>query len=89
MNKVELTKEQELAIAEFIFALSTDTLIISEVTKCLDVLRKTNLMSAEQYMKECQKIDMNVVVLMQDILDEKILVEQGKELMAKYTSGKL
>lgn len=81
----------KLAIAEFVFAKNSDTLIISEVRDCVNALKDESIINDVEY------AELNVLLSTKDgksltLIDgflNRIPEADGLSLMKEYYSGKL
>lgn len=87
----KISKEDKLDIAEFLHAVHTDTLIRSELIKCIDAFKNAGVVSNREHEHVMQNMHTNddeVMRLMGDYL-VRISDEQGQSIMRDYYSGKL
>lgn len=88
---MKIENKDKLQIAEFVHAIQTDTLIRSEVAKCIDALKNAGVVSKlehESVMQSMKSNDGRALKLMGDYL-VRISDEQGQSIMRDYYAGKL
>lgn len=82
---IPFTPEEKTIIAEFVYALGTDTLIITEVKDLIQTLHTHNLIEhKEEWINRITVKDSTVVSELSTILHNKISSEQGISIMDEY-----
>jgi len=85
MEKIDFTKEERTIIADFIHAVSSDTLIKSEAIDLINILHAHDLIEDKSdLVKKVESQDSEIVSELKTILTTKISSEQGTAIMDEY-----
>ena len=85
---LDLSPENRLAIAEFVYSNATDVLIKQDAITLINVLEKHNLLiGADIWRSRVKEAGEWVVRDLSAILKEKIPQEQGEAIMDEYLKG--
>jgi hypothetical protein len=89
-NFIDFTKEQQVVIADFVHAYDTDTLIVTEAEKLLDVLHQHSLLDNYRELKqELAEKKTGITDRIKNILFNKVSEQQGVSIMNEYYKGNL
>lgn len=85
MEKIDFTKEERTIIADFIHAISSDTLIKTEAIDLINILHAHDLIEDKSdLVKKVETQDDGIVSELKTILTEKVSKEQGLAIMDEY-----
>lgn len=82
MNK--FTKDEKGIIADFVHANETDTLIVTEAIKLIEVLADHKLIEEKEWLRRVKEKEPNLVSDLMMVLKTKISNEQGQSIMDEY-----
>ncbi|WP_107039940.1 hypothetical protein [Brumimicrobium mesophilum] len=91
MENIEITQKDKLHIAEFVFAVECDTLIKTELTRCMMAFYNSKIITERERDVVSAYVSVNyakALDLMGDYL-LRISAEQGDLIMKEYYAGKL
>jgi len=89
---IELSKQDQYVIAEYIYSYKSDILIISDATDLISSLESNKLISeslAEEYRSAVKRKDARIAIILAVKLQETIPAEQREEIMNAYFKGQL
>jgi hypothetical protein len=85
MEKIDFTKEERTIIADFIHAVSSDTLIKTEAIDLINILHAHDLIEDKSdLVKKVEAQDDGIVSELKTILTTKVSSEQGGAIMDEY-----
>lgn len=85
VKRIDFTKDERYAIAEYVYSEEADILIINDVTRLLDVLEKHNLLyNYESLTKSVENKVSGIIGAITNILYLKVSAEQIEEIMKEY-----
>ena len=87
VKRIDFTKDERYAIAEYVYSQEADILIISDATRLLDVLEKHDLLdNYENLIKSVENKVLGIIGAITNILYLKVSAEQIEEIMKEYYS---
>lgn len=85
LGKIDFTKKERDAIAEYVYSQEQDILIINDVTRLLDVLNRHNLLdNYESLIQSVENKVSGIVGAVTNVLYLKVSAEQIEEIMKEY-----
>jgi cell division GTPase FtsZ len=85
VKRIDFTKDERYAIAEYVYSQETDILIINDATRLLDVLNKHNLLdNYESLTRSVENKVSGIIGAITNILYLKVSAEQIEEIMKEY-----
>lgn len=85
VKRIDFTKDERYAIAEYVYSQEADILIINDATRLLDVLEKHNLLdNYESLTKSVENKVSGIIGAITNILYLKVSAEQIEEIMKEY-----
>mgnify|MGYP001170201965 CR=1 FL=1 len=85
VKRIDFTKDERYAIAEYVYSQEADILIISDATRLLDVLEKHNLLdNYDSLIKSVENKVSGIIGAITNILYLKVSAEQIEEIMKEY-----
>jgi len=85
VKRIDFTKDERYAIAEYVYSQETDILIINDATRLLDVLNKHNLLdNYESLTRSVENKVSGIIGAITNILYLKVSAEQIEEIMKQY-----
>lgn len=85
VKRIDFTKDERYAIAEYVYSQEADILIINDATRLLDVLNKHNLLdSYESLVISVENKVSGIIGAITNILYLKVSSEQIEEIMKEY-----
>lgn len=84
-KKIDFTKDDKYAIAEYVFSYQSDVLIKSDAIAVIDVFEKHGLITEVDDWKDAVEHNRgNVSTKLADLVENSISNEQGTEIMDEY-----
>lgn len=85
VKRIDFTKDERYAIAEYVYSQEADILIINDATRLLDVLNKHNLLdNYESLTRSVENKVSGIIGAITNILYLKVSAEQIEEIMKEY-----
>ncbi len=85
VKRIDFTKDERYAIAEYVYSQEADILIINDATRLLDVLNKHNLLdNYESLTRSVENKVSGIIGAITNILYLKVSAEQIEEIMKQY-----
>jgi len=85
VKRIDFTKDERYAIAEYVYSQEADILIISDATRLLDVLEKHDLLdNYDSLTKSVENKVSGIIGAITNILYLKVSAEQIEEIMKEY-----
>jgi cell division GTPase FtsZ len=85
LKRIDFTKDERYAIAEYVYSQEADILIVSDATRLLDVLEKHNLLdNYKSLIKSVENKVSGIIGAITNILYLKVSAEQIEEIMKEY-----
>lgn len=85
VKRIDFTKDERYAIAEYVYSQEADILIISDATRLLDVLEKHDILdNYDSLTKSVENKVSGIIGAITNILYLKVSVEQIEEIMKEY-----
>lgn len=85
VKRIDFTKDERYAIAEYVYSQEADILIVSDATRLLDVLEKHNLLdNYKSLIKSVENKVSGIIGAITNILYLKVSAEQIEEIMKEY-----
>lgn len=85
VKRIDFTKDERYAVAEYVYSQEADILIISDATRLLDVLEKHNLLdNYDSLIKSVENKVSGIIGAITNILYLKVSTEQIEEIMKEY-----
>lgn len=85
VKRIDFTKDERYAIAEYVYSEEADILIINDATRLLDVLEKHNLLdNYESLTKSVENKVSGIIGAITNVLYLKVSAEQIEEIMKEY-----
>lgn len=84
-NNIPFTEKERTIIGDFVHAMQSDTLIISECERLVEALANHNLISNKQeWLDKIKNKSDGIASQLKQVLTFKVLSSQGSEIMAEY-----